>query len=201
MPSISAMKKILVTGATGFVGRQVIHFLADYDVQLFLVVRKGKERVFHSFPQVVKIITTNDLFAELKIDEVKKLNNSDFLKYYKEDLEKNSFPKIFKSYFDDKNPVYFEENEIDEPYSLNQNHIDFFSEENVAENNSLMALINDIHLIKSIANDFIDASSFDYDGKTNHKKNSRPYLGVPGIFPVLTGHSLSDNRVGRHKNR
>lgn len=64
MPSISAMKKILVTGATGFVGRQVIHFLADYDVQLFLVVRKGKERVFHSFPQVVKIITTNDLFAE-----------------------------------------------------------------------------------------------------------------------------------------
>lgn len=135
----------------------------DFEPAISLI--NDKENILEYF--------TNDLFAELEIDEVKKLNNSDFLKYYKEDLEKNSFPKIFNSYYDDKNPVYFEENEIDEPYSLNQNHIDFFSEEKVAKNISLMALINDIHLIKSIANDFIDASSFDYDGKRYSKNQAK----------------------------
>lgn len=58
------MKKILITGATGFVGKQVVRALADRDIELHLVVREGKEFIFNKYPSVQSIISTPDLFNE-----------------------------------------------------------------------------------------------------------------------------------------
>jgi len=55
---------ILVTGALGFVGRQVVKSLAQSKVQLRLIVREGKVSDARALIKNAEIITTKDLFAE-----------------------------------------------------------------------------------------------------------------------------------------
>jgi len=57
-------KRILITGASGFVGRQVLKYLMTEDVLVTLVVREGKELLFLNNSVVESIILTQDLFAE-----------------------------------------------------------------------------------------------------------------------------------------
>jgi len=57
-------KKILITGVTGFVGRQVVRLLSDRGFELHLVVREGKEILARSLQCMARIISTKDLFAE-----------------------------------------------------------------------------------------------------------------------------------------
>jgi len=57
-------KRILITGATGFVGRQVLKHLTTEDVLVTLVVREGKELLFANNSVVESVILTQDLFAE-----------------------------------------------------------------------------------------------------------------------------------------
>ncbi|MFI8751696.1 NAD-dependent epimerase/dehydratase family protein [Vreelandella lionensis] len=58
------MTKILVTGATGFVGRHIVNALLKSDVSLTLVVRTGKEHEYERCMRVDRIISTPDLFSE-----------------------------------------------------------------------------------------------------------------------------------------
>jgi len=58
------VQKILLTGATGFVGKQIVKFLCEFDVELYLVVR-DKDALGSEFHQkVVKKIYTPDLFSK-----------------------------------------------------------------------------------------------------------------------------------------
>lgn len=58
------MTKVLVTGATGFVGRQVVRALDGQGISLIPVVRAGKDGLLSGVERVDRIITTPDLFAE-----------------------------------------------------------------------------------------------------------------------------------------
>lgn len=58
------MTRILITGANGFVGRQIIRSLDAIGVDLIPVVRDGKSHEVLSFSNVKKIITSKDLFSE-----------------------------------------------------------------------------------------------------------------------------------------
>lgn len=57
-------KRILITGATGFVGRQIFKALQKNEVSIVPVVRAGKEPLIEDRSKVEKIISTPDLFAE-----------------------------------------------------------------------------------------------------------------------------------------
>lgn len=57
-------KRILLTGSTGFVGRQVLAHIAKEDVQITLVVRGNKQEVTKKYPGVDNVIITPDLFLE-----------------------------------------------------------------------------------------------------------------------------------------
>ena len=57
-------KHVLITGANGFVGRQVLNHLAQHGVRLTVVVRDGKQTMLKEHPAVETVITTPDLFAE-----------------------------------------------------------------------------------------------------------------------------------------
>lgn len=57
-------RKILLTGATGFVGRQVLRTLADSDVNVTVVVRDGTQQLLGCLHAIEGVITTPDLFAE-----------------------------------------------------------------------------------------------------------------------------------------
>jgi dTDP-6-deoxy-L-talose 4-dehydrogenase (NAD+) len=55
---------VLITGATGFVGRQVLRHLADSSVEIRAVIRDGsQDRLIRDVP-LEGVVTTPDLFAE-----------------------------------------------------------------------------------------------------------------------------------------
>ena len=58
------MKNILLTGATGFVGKQIIKALSKFSVNIVPVVRSGKEINFKRTGNIKKIISSPDIFKE-----------------------------------------------------------------------------------------------------------------------------------------
>lgn len=55
---------VLLTGATGFVGRQVLRALAERGVRIRTVVRDGKQGQIATLDGIETVVTTPDLFAE-----------------------------------------------------------------------------------------------------------------------------------------
>jgi len=55
---------VLLTGATGFVGRQVFQSLAATGTAVRLVLREGRQAEYAAHPAVEGILATTDLFAE-----------------------------------------------------------------------------------------------------------------------------------------
>jgi dTDP-6-deoxy-L-talose 4-dehydrogenase (NAD+) len=58
------MNRVLVTGATGFVGRKIMRAFAGSAVKLIPVVRSGKEDVVAGLPNIEIVVSTPDMFAE-----------------------------------------------------------------------------------------------------------------------------------------
>ena len=57
-------RKILITGATGFVGRQVARVLSEQGIQLRVVVREANTAATDLLVNSFEIVTSKDLFAE-----------------------------------------------------------------------------------------------------------------------------------------
>ena len=57
-------KKILLTGATGFVGRHVLSNLLNKKAEVRVLVRKNKEKYIKEHIKKIELITTEDLFQE-----------------------------------------------------------------------------------------------------------------------------------------
>ena len=57
-------KKFLITGASGFVGSQVLSNLLNKKIEVRVIVRKGKEKFFKDKSSKVEVIKTDDLFKE-----------------------------------------------------------------------------------------------------------------------------------------
>ena len=55
---------VLLTGATGFVGRQVLRALAERGVRVRAVVRDGKQDQLTTLSNIETVVTTPDLFAD-----------------------------------------------------------------------------------------------------------------------------------------
>jgi len=55
---------VLLTGATGFVGRQVLRVLGERGVHVRVVVREGKQSQLEHPEAIESVVTTQDLFTE-----------------------------------------------------------------------------------------------------------------------------------------
>lgn len=56
--------RVLLTGATGFVGRQILRELIEKNVSVIPIVRYGKGLDIAGLPNIERVISTNDLFRE-----------------------------------------------------------------------------------------------------------------------------------------
>jgi dTDP-6-deoxy-L-talose 4-dehydrogenase (NAD+) len=57
-------QRVLITGATGFVGRQVLRRILEKDVLVTAVVRAGSEQRLEVHQKIVSVITSVDIFSE-----------------------------------------------------------------------------------------------------------------------------------------
>jgi nucleoside-diphosphate-sugar epimerase len=57
-------RRVFITGATGFVGRQVLQSLLEKDVTLVCAVRDGSKKKLPASPKIERRVVTADLFAE-----------------------------------------------------------------------------------------------------------------------------------------
>lgn len=55
---------VLLTGATGFVGRQVLRALNEQGIHVRAVIREGKQGQLTNIKSIESVVTTPDLFAE-----------------------------------------------------------------------------------------------------------------------------------------
>jgi Zn-dependent protease with chaperone function len=114
---------------------------------------------------------TSSIFLSVKYSQTpKKLDNGEFGAAYTEYVKKMSFDRIYGNYYDNKNPVIFDENEIttnEEIYDI----LELFSSEKVNLIDNMRALDNDILIINQIITKDINVRTFDYDGVRYKKKN------------------------------
>lgn len=74
------MTNILITGATGFVGTQVMTVLSKIpNVNLYPVIRKKNKNIFKNFNNVKKIYYSKDIFNQQEIWWKKKLHKIDIV--------------------------------------------------------------------------------------------------------------------------
>ncbi len=98
-----------------------------------------------------------------------------FQSNFKEDFLKNTFSKIYNSYYDNKNPIFFDTHKIGQ----NTNSLeldDLFSESKVDEVYTSISLQSDIESIKQISDNAFDLKTFDYDGVKYSKKDCKPLI-------------------------
>lgn len=55
---------VLLTGATGFVGRQILNSLSECDIKVRVVIREKTQNRLANLETIESIVTTEDLFAE-----------------------------------------------------------------------------------------------------------------------------------------
>ena len=56
------IQNILITGASGFIGRQVLSALKNHKHNITLVLRPGSKNKIQDFNFITKIVETEDLF-------------------------------------------------------------------------------------------------------------------------------------------
>lgn len=113
---------------------------------------------------------TSKLFSNIdNIETFSILSFDDFKVDYENQFEKNTFNKIYNGYYDNKNPNYFEINDIRESLSINSLE-KLFDKEKIDMIYDFIALENDKIMIKNIAKKQINIKTFDYDG---HKFNAK----------------------------
>ncbi len=117
-----------------------------------------------------QIELTNKIFKDIiYAGECSALPFEMFQSNFKEDFFKNTFSKVYNSYYDNKNPLFFDIQHIGQ----NTNNFeleDLFSESKVDEVYTAISLQSDIESIRQIADITSDVKTFDYDGVKYSKK-------------------------------
>ncbi|SMC52482.1 M48 family metallopeptidase [Chryseobacterium sp. YR221] len=140
------------------------------------------KNLFQDFEKTEEKLTAK-LFSKVKYQKGKtELELDVFKTEFEEQYNRDSFDKIFNSYYDNKNP----------DFTIQENHIvkdllfdELFSKEKVELVYTLIALENDKKTIEAIASKELVLKTFDYDGKKYTAKEAK------NLIPEID-HSISE---------
>lgn len=119
---------------------------------------------------------TQKIFKEVNYSgECSDLTFEIFQTNFKEEFFKNTFSKVYNGYYDNKNPLYFDIDKIEQS-TKNIELEDLFSENKIEEVYTAISLQNDIESIKQISNNTYDVKTFDYDGIKYSKKDCKSLI-------------------------
>src|SRR5690606_39090597 len=119
---------------------------------------------------------TQKIFKEVNYSgECSDLTFEIFQTNFKEEFFKNTFSKVYNGYYDNKNPLYFDIDKIEQS-TKNIELEDLFSENKIEEVYTAISLQNDIESIKQISNNTYDVKTFDYDGIKYSKKDYKSLI-------------------------
>jgi dTDP-6-deoxy-L-talose 4-dehydrogenase (NAD+) len=93
-------KKVLVSGATGFVGTQIVKELSKYDLDIQVVVRQSNKsfKILKNNKKITKIFLTKDLFKEDLDWYIKILRNIDLVIHAAWYVNPNDYNTSLKNY-------------------------------------------------------------------------------------------------------
>ncbi|PZW42736.1 Zn-dependent protease with chaperone function [Mesonia algae] len=119
---------------------------------------------------------TEKMFKEVVYEgEVSTMTEEAFQQEFKNEFLENSFPSLYNDYYDNKNPLLFDLQKIDNDVK-NIQLADLFSEDKIDMVYTSIALENDIETIKQISDKKIKLKTFDYDGVKYSQINSKKLL-------------------------
>lgn len=119
---------------------------------------------------------TNQIFEPVRYSSPPELVLQDeFTKAFREKIESNTYPKIFKTYYDAKNPAYFPPG--DEFAEIEAEISDLYSDEKIDWVYTARALENDLDTLEQIQKGQLKLKSFDYDGQKYTAKMSKEVAG------------------------
>ncbi|WP_167342044.1 M48 family metalloprotease [Nonlabens sp. SY33080] len=132
-------------------------------------------KVFKNIIKTQKELT-NKIFNNVQYQgEPISIPFEEFKNEYRNEFSKNSFSKMYNSYYDNKNPILFDINaakSIKELVGIDE----IFSDDMVDLVYTAIALQDDIETIKQIAEKAIPIKTFDYDGQKYKQKDSKELI-------------------------
>jgi Zn-dependent protease with chaperone function len=122
---------------------------------------------------------TNKLFSSVEnSDNLVPIKIDEFKTEYNQNYEKNTFNNVYNGYYDNKNPNYFDINEI---ANLSNNHTIemLFNKEKIDMVYDFIAIENDKNTLSNIENKVFFIKTYDYDGQKFKAKETS--LLIPKI--------------------
>ncbi len=116
---------------------------------------------------------TEKLFSNVTYqEEAVALVTEYFQKEYMETYYKNTFPKRYNGYYDNKNPIEFDLENLND-WDNKENFNSLFSKEKVDLIYDYLALENDKNILTSISENKLSIKTFDYDGQKYNTKDAK----------------------------
>ncbi|WP_109831092.1 M48 family metalloprotease [Reichenbachiella versicolor] len=116
--------------------------------------------------QLTDLIFSTVQYKEEKIN----IDDQRFKEEYKQQLDSNSFSKLYNGYYDDKNPIPID---LTKQETTDKAIEDLFSQDVIDLVYTSISMKGDIETLKQIASKNIDVKSFDYDGRKYRRKNAK----------------------------
>ncbi|MER3320144.1 MAG: M48 family metallopeptidase [Allomuricauda sp.] len=141
-------------------------------------LKEPANQFFQNIERTQKQIT-EQMFSQVVFEsKPSSLPLTHFEKEYKNNFSQNSFPKLYNSYYDNKNPIKFDLSIPNEDSSL-KDYSELFSDKKVNQVYSHIALQNDIETLNMVADKSFGIKTFDYDGKKYQRSD------VPEVVNTL----------------
>lgn len=150
--------------------------------------------IFKNIEATQKALTEKIFSVVNYKEQVRCLPLNDFKEDFQKQYEKNTFAKLYNGYYDNKNPIVFEPDNINsDAQTIPFNEL--YSQQKVDLVYTAVALENDLGILKQISDRNNPVKTFDYDGKKYKKKESNLVINALQRELKLTKEQIKQNDI------